>query len=65
MNAMTPVPVFFHDLLGELAVIADPVELAHDHAPGGAALTGDDQAFDKIFDGAFQLFFHKAILLQL
>lgn len=65
MNAMTPVSVLFHDLLGELAAIAQAVELAHGHAPSGTTLAGGAQALDKPFDGAFQFLFHQTSLLQL
>ena len=45
MNAMTPVAVFFHDLFGEQAAIAQAVELTHDHAPFGATVVGGVQYY--------------------
>ena len=57
MNALSPVAVFFHDLLCELAMVAQAVELTHHHAPIGAALAGCGKTIGQPFYGMFQLRF--------
>ena len=59
MNTRTPVAVLFHDLLSELAV-PQTIELAHDHAPGGAAGTGIEQPLNERFDGDLEFTFTHA-----
>lgn len=66
MRPLAPIVVFFQDLLGEQALVAYPLELAHDHAPRGAAFAGFCQALGEIPYRVLELLFfgHTVILTQ-